>query len=703
MPNTPPTTDDEALKALAALDKAAQRAAALDPSTAPALLAKLSDNPALAPLVASNPNTPVDLLLALAADHPREFLANPALPFLLLETPDLPLGMSRTAVAQMTRLEDVPLVILKQLGASKDPIIVEMSGAHVRIAGEYDGASAPYSPHNSERAAFEVAQVYSIRAAFGRMVHLTANGQRGWLQLLHLYPRWFLDLLAHDESYQSVALAHCRAMDAKSAQLPSRHGAEWSTGDAAEDIATRPLTRAEFMILATDRRFEIRVALAHRDDTPDEARRILARDDDYRVRHAVAIHPNTPPHLLLKLESDGSGRVRYGVASNPNTPPFALATLAHDKDHDVRAMVARNPSTPKTILDDLLSDEDNQVRVSLARNSACPQRLLVRLLLDRSDEVRCAALRRIDPTTPGVNVYGALLDDRLRAVVAENPHLPMTTFVQLTQMLDTPKGRLDHNLAEALASNPATPIETLDLLARLPGLEIATLVARNPHTTPATLAQLCVRAHESNTKPLYSPGAESLSWALAHNPATPDKALDDLAETGHAGIVVALVRRMSDQPERRDRIYRRLLRYHLKLRRPPFEPGTSGPGQPTVSSATNRFLSLVAMASPLLDKADYVQGVVSPLWSERYVLALNPAAPRAVVEALTHDGHRYVRAAARANLAARAATSAARRAPANSPANSLIAQPKRARKRASKPVAAASVPLPGVPLPEEGA
>jgi hypothetical protein len=47
--------------------------------------------------------------------------------------------------------------------------------------------------------------------------------------------------------------------------------------------------------------------------------------------------------------------------------------------------------------------------------------------------------------------------------------------------------------------------------------------------------------------------------------------------------------------------------------------------------------------------------VWSNQWIERYVLAHNPSAPLDVLEALSHDGIVYVRAAARENLAARAA------------------------------------------------
>src|SRR5687767_13931950 len=64
---------------------------AQDPRTHPAKLDKLfkSKDPEVLASLAKNPNTPRDTLLALAEKFPVEFLENPALPILLLETPNL--------------------------------------------------------------------------------------------------------------------------------------------------------------------------------------------------------------------------------------------------------------------------------------------------------------------------------------------------------------------------------------------------------------------------------------------------------------------------------------------------------------------------------------------------------------------------------------------------------------------------------------
>ena len=611
-------------------DWAAQRAAAMDPTTPPRTLATLSENPDLAALVASNPNAPVELLLALAADHPREFLDNAVLPFLLLETPDLPLRLSRAAAAAVARFEDAPLVMLKQLRTSDDQLIAEMSGAHVRIAGEFilrPGMRLGPTPKLEEMIP---TQVMEMRHALDRIIRATADGQKDWLRLPNLYPRWLLEWLG-GERYTFVGGHYPDATDG------------CKGGQLVNGAKAQPLSLATFTRLARDPQFEVRVALARRNDTPASVREILAYDSDVRTRHAVAIHPQTPPRLLEKMVTGGSYRVRYGVALNPNTPAHALQRLARDRDHQVRAMVARNPSTPEPILAGLLADDDH-VRVSLARNPACPERLQLRLLRDRNDDVRCAALRRINPTARGVDLAAALADERLRVVMAGNARLPASTLTQLAQQLDPAlPGRYDRRLAQTLASNPAAPTDALDTLAHIADAETQALVAQHAQTTPPTLVWLCAHAHAN----------AQMSLNLARNPATPDDALEQLAETSDYAVALALIARLNLPPTGRDHFYRRLLRYNLQSQRPPFADAQYRSARGSASPETNRLLCLVALASPLLAEEDYAHGVVSPLWSERYVLARNPAAPRALVEALTHDGHRYVRAAARLNLAAR--------------------------------------------------
>jgi hypothetical protein len=64
-------------------------------------------NPTLA-AVASNPNTPVETLLRLAGAYPEQFCANPALPLLLLENPNLLAEMPPARLRGLLRYANVP-------------------------------------------------------------------------------------------------------------------------------------------------------------------------------------------------------------------------------------------------------------------------------------------------------------------------------------------------------------------------------------------------------------------------------------------------------------------------------------------------------------------------------------------------------------------------------------------------------------------
>jgi hypothetical protein len=90
-------------------------------------------------------------------------------------------------------------------------------------------------------------------------------------------------------------------------------------------------------------------------------------------------------------------------------------------------------------------------------------------------------------------------------------------------------------------------------------------------------------------------------------------------------------------PERRGQLYARLCAEELRQFR----------CAPTM-------VRLAALASDVLPAATYGAGASSRHWVDRFVIASNPTSPLAVVAELAHDGIIYVRAAARANLAARA-------------------------------------------------
>src|SRR5262249_3330369 len=64
--------------------------------------------------------------------------------------------------------------------------------------------------------------------------------------------------------------------------------------------------------------------------------------------------------------------------------------------------------------------------------------------------------------------------------------------------------------------------------------------------------------------------------------------------------------------------------------------------------------------------------VNSPFWEERYLLALHPSVTEALLEILSHDGHSYVQAIARKQLALRFSPPSSPSFPAAQPRLSLV-------------------------------
>ena len=93
-----------------------------------------------------------------------------------------------------------------------------------------------------------------------------------------------------------------------------------------------------------------------------EALSVLAEDKNFIVRRAVAENYNTPAEILAKLAEDEFPDIRIAVAENANTSIETLTKLAEDVFHAVRQEVAYNENTPIEILIKLVEDEDINVK-----------------------------------------------------------------------------------------------------------------------------------------------------------------------------------------------------------------------------------------------------------------------------------------------------------------------------------------------------
>ncbi|HKD73980.1 MAG TPA: hypothetical protein VKB76_00740, partial [Ktedonobacterales bacterium] len=109
------------------------RAEAMNPATSPdRLLELIPISHELRQLTMQNPNMPPKALRQLSGQYPQEFLANPALPLLLVEDPRLGDHLTYWDLQRLSRFETVPALLL----AACPYVLAEEARTHVNLAGE---------------------------------------------------------------------------------------------------------------------------------------------------------------------------------------------------------------------------------------------------------------------------------------------------------------------------------------------------------------------------------------------------------------------------------------------------------------------------------------------------------------------------------------------------------------------------------------
>lgn len=366
--------------------------------------------------------------------------------------------------------------------------------------------------------------------------------------------------------------------------------------------------------------------------SPDTSPEVLVRLAWSASPHAlllIAAHPHTPERLLVQLALHSEPEVRRAVASNPATPTRILSDLADTRHESTRLAVAKHPSASAATLAELARDHNPTIRSAVARNPSTPAALLRQLAAAVEPEVRGAAQRHL-PMSPQLLAY--LAEDRnplRRRAVAGHPDTAPKTLLRLASDRD-PLVRIN------VARHPRVPPEVLIHLSRDPQPAVRAAVAEHPALPP----------HERRRMELDAD--PDVRAHLARNPEVPFTTLKRLWIHTAEEHLHEIAAHPAVTPERRGQLYTRLCADQLRQFR----------GAPTM-------VRLAALASDLLPVASYEAGAGSRHWLDRYVVASNPSAPLSVLEALAHDGIVYVRAAARANLAARSQSLAPAAAPAH--------------------------------------
>lgn len=578
------------LESIVGVDSSVDRLVAKHPSAGAMLLEKLShsSDKATRKAVVLNPNTPKEILLALAPQFPGDFFQNPAFDWLLLEDPNLLFNLGQGVLKNILKRPECPESFLKwavQHGDEQEKLAVVMNPnatqailegltTHNGKVGEgakshknskflvestlSDNRDLVYKEIKIELSnlAPNEAELYWKRRILGpsKWSSLNVNDR---LKVLDFSPWVFVD---------SWAVSHPDILIKNFSWLRP----------ALIKVKSSQTNPAELERLSSNKSVEIRVSVAKESHTPHSVLVVLSQDTSVLVRQAVAENQMTPVEVLELLGNDKRYDVRVQVVSNPALPITFVEKLLKDKSSEVRKAAKTAMSLDIRCARSWQSPSDDLLRLAKAKNSDV--RLAVALNPSSSDTTRFIAFQSLiaeagpikvidlinDPNCPAelrVNVRANIWWRELRLIIKRygidepNEILPQSPDQEaLIQMLD--------NEAEALVLNP-----TQSLLAKALKFEEGNLL-----TIPDAEADIACNAKARAVRlmglmhPKAGPDAmvkrsKSTDWverlAIASNPACVDSILTILEKDANSLVSqqVAFTRALKeDKQEQNNKI-----------------------------------------------------------------------------------------------------------------------------------------------------
>jgi hypothetical protein len=365
--------------------------------------------------VAANPNTPVETLMRLAGVFPEQFCANPALPLLLLENPNLPAEMPPATLRSLLRYASVPKDFLEWVVAYGTPALAAEARLHIHFG--------PAAGPGSEEQARTAMRHMTITKLIDIVPITMTTDLLAEMLGLGAVPAWLAEILAESDDpmiqqalsagmhtagpVAGVARAeiHADIDDIDPAQI--RHLGEDDDPQVRARAARSPAMPLDLLAwLAEDESRAVRRAVAENPNTTTKILAVLAQDYSWSnepVRLAVVQHPNVSASLLEQLASDRSARVRQAVLAHPDVPALArerilVAALEHCQmlsEPIYQTIALAHPLTPATKLMAGVRSIEWIERYALARNPAAPDEALQALAQDGNRLVRAAARERV--------------------------------------------------------------------------------------------------------------------------------------------------------------------------------------------------------------------------------------------------------------------------------------------------------------------
>jgi pentose-5-phosphate-3-epimerase len=425
-------------------------------------------------------------------------------------------------------------------------------------------------------------------------------------------------------------------------------------------------------------------------NTDEETLKIILNDNDCdHLLKLIAYHPNVTENLIQKLASIDSDAVLTAVAASSKTPASILAKLANCQNDSIRVAVAGNSNTPKEILSVLKTcnnkifskkaiknhkkqlfkavnpqirvdkialqagfgfvvKEDNpQALLKLAQetdksikqqaitdlyqliliDSSIPTQLLEQAAKIQNLGLQAAIIRHPNTSLKILRQFAKHSQVNIRLLIIKNPKTTvdiLKAFLEdkhqlvkesafiIYQQLQSEDRDINLDKQLQIVQNLNTLSDVLDEISTSQWLIIREQVALHPNTSVSTLIKLA----EDNVK--------HVQLAVTQNLNTPDEILEKLATRHkqntdiHITAVKNLILRDSKQASK-------FISRYIK----------------NSKCCWSRFFALL---NPLAPVHLLVKNYRSSYWLERYAIAQNPNTPRYIVQSLTQDANRIVRA-----------------------------------------------------------
>ncbi len=634
---------------------------AANPAVPEELLDKMSrdTDPQVRRAVAGNPNGSLECLLRLAREFPEAFFHNPLCLLLELSQPEWRAQVEHITWLALLKSEEMPLEWLRWLEQKQ------------------------WSVSRGRREAGDIYEVWVAAKLHVTQPEPHANGEHIGRELV----RGIATVATHERTPQPLLL------ELASIVCQYRDIAEIGSGVCEQirrDVAqNRAAPEAILRLLATDADTIVRHRVGKNQSTPPDLLAQLAADPSAYVRSGVASNQLAPLEILEGLAADTTYEEKYEQARQRISPRASLHDVSRMQAQEalnnlrlVKGSLARNEATPAHILLELAAHPEVEIRERVASNPAAPPAVLLHL----ADDVERVIESLVDHPRLPVEILTRLATHplgRIRCGVAHHPHTPPALLGKLA-------GDEHLRVREAVAQNPATPPDALAHLADSSTHTILLALANNPHL-PGALFEHLLRLGEENTNLLPSLmshpaiSLEQLQLLAQHRELTVRQAaqrrLERLSELGERGLLrypylpyltpcfednlmqaqplsiplyeihaqALELRRFYAGGSEASWLLNFLRHFHLPaaLRQEIFElllPSWSKQWQKHTEES-NAWLAMLAEYH--LTPAWQSVFAASPLWKERYAMAVRPEVETAILAQLAHDGNRYVRAAAR--------------------------------------------------------